>query len=806
MAATQVSFRGRNDDGNETTATWKANQDVNWTQQVDTNFRVRFLVQNATSAINNLDVLIQYQLNGGGWNAVSGSSNVVRSSASPNLADQANLTQQLTGGTGTFIGATCFDEANGICGGTSLDVTATGNFECEFSVQIRSADVQNGDTVELRTINNDTGTAWGAYTNIPAITVAASASKTPLVGALSVAGTTSPQNIGIIPQTGALTITGQAVGMLPAVMNTKTAALTLVGKIPIVTNVARSPPAGELFLGLDHPQTGSLTLTGYAPTVQEGGGGAANTDITPTVGSLTLSGNAPSLLQNNIVTPSAGALSISGNAPSLSTAGVITPSAGSLTLTGNAPTVSQGSFRAATVGSLTLSGMEPSVVQGPIITPSAGSLTISGNAPSLLTDNRIIPGAGSLIITGNPPASGSFITPGCGSLVLGWDYLHDSALTITGYAPTVQSSAGTTITPQAGELRIGLSGIGTGAGSLVITGQTPTLISNTKLTPTAGSLTISGNAPNIVQGRLITPTAGALTITGVAPSLIRGSVIQPTVGALSLSGNISTLSTDTRIAPSAGALTLTGFQPDIQISSAGNTNRTPSGGTLAITGQAGRNDRAIRGTVGALTISGNAPSPVQGTLKTPSAGALTIAGIASRLNLSIAPSSGSLTITGNQPNVQVSSAGNTNRTPNGGALVITGNAPTVRQQVFFTPSAGSLTLTGAAASLIQNRPILPSSGVVTITGDSPVTIASTAIMPSSGALVLASDPPTMTAAGTFIVEPQAGALTITGAAPVPSAPPIQLSGKLVGDIVLSGKVQAGGDIILSGKIIWEVNS
>src|SRR5690349_20629389 len=103
MAVTigQAGFRGRNDDGNETTATWKASQNVNWTQLVDTTFRVRFLMQNSgTTALNNLVAQLEYTYNGGASTNVNASSSVVRSAASPNLADAANLTQQLTGGTG----------------------------------------------------------------------------------------------------------------------------------------------------------------------------------------------------------------------------------------------------------------------------------------------------------------------------------------------------------------------------------------------------------------------------------------------------------------------------------------------------------------------------------------------------------------------------------------------------------------------------------------------------------------------------------------------------------------------------------
>ena len=42
----QVSFRWRNDDGNETTATWKENQDIDTAVNTDSNIRIRFVVVN----------------------------------------------------------------------------------------------------------------------------------------------------------------------------------------------------------------------------------------------------------------------------------------------------------------------------------------------------------------------------------------------------------------------------------------------------------------------------------------------------------------------------------------------------------------------------------------------------------------------------------------------------------------------------------------------------------------------------------------------------------------------------------------
>lgn len=173
MAVTigQAGFRLRNDDGNETTATWKAAQNTNVNIAADLRFRARFLMQNAgTTALANLVAQLEYTLNGGASTNVTAASSVVRASASPNVTDAANITQQLSGGTGTFIGLTGFDEGDGAAGGNSLDVPASGNFEVEFAIVIRAADVTSGDTIGLRVTNNGTDFT-GSYTQVPAIIV-----------------------------------------------------------------------------------------------------------------------------------------------------------------------------------------------------------------------------------------------------------------------------------------------------------------------------------------------------------------------------------------------------------------------------------------------------------------------------------------------------------------------------------------------------------------------------------------------------------------------------------------------------------
>jgi hypothetical protein len=138
---------------------------TNWTQMVDKNFRLRFLVQE-TSGISEWDKSFQleYNLNGGGWNDVTGASSVVKAGATANVTDGADTTQQL--GSGTYPPTNDgFDEADGLVGGTSLDFSGNDEVEVEFSLQIVGTDVSNGDTIQLRVKGLDT------YTTTPTMTV-----------------------------------------------------------------------------------------------------------------------------------------------------------------------------------------------------------------------------------------------------------------------------------------------------------------------------------------------------------------------------------------------------------------------------------------------------------------------------------------------------------------------------------------------------------------------------------------------------------------------------------------------------------
>jgi len=167
----QASFRGRNDDGSETGATWIAAADTNWTQDVDENFRVRFLVQEIGAGIlagNHTATLspFQYNLNSAGWNIILNLSSVVKLSLSTHFTNLSDTTQQL--GSGTFITGVMYEGSGSFV--TSLN--GDDETENEGCFQIVEADVSDEDTIQLRCVGEETsGTVFSAYTSIPTITV-----------------------------------------------------------------------------------------------------------------------------------------------------------------------------------------------------------------------------------------------------------------------------------------------------------------------------------------------------------------------------------------------------------------------------------------------------------------------------------------------------------------------------------------------------------------------------------------------------------------------------------------------------------
>ena len=140
----QNAFRGRNDDGSESAATWKAATNIDWTQNVDENFRIRLVIAATGNLAGSTGFQLQYNLNVLGWNDVTNASSVVRSILSTHFADADPTTQQV--GSGTFVVGE-MDENEGATG--SISFNNPDETEIEYVCEIRSADVVNNDTIHF---------------------------------------------------------------------------------------------------------------------------------------------------------------------------------------------------------------------------------------------------------------------------------------------------------------------------------------------------------------------------------------------------------------------------------------------------------------------------------------------------------------------------------------------------------------------------------------------------------------------------------------------------------------------------------
>lgn len=184
-----------------------------------------------------------------------------------------------------------------------------------------------------------------------------------------------------------------------------------------------------------NPGTGSIAITGYAPSIAQ----TANQAITPNVGNIVITGYAPTISQPQAVNPGVGSLVITGYAPTV-TQNVdvpVNPGVGTIAITGYAPTVSQTANQSIlpAVGNVAITGYAPAVSQPLAVNPTVGTLAITGYAPTIAQSvgTSVNPDVGSITITGYSPtvaqSASQSLVPDVGLIA------------ITGYAPTVKISS-----------------------------------------------------------------------------------------------------------------------------------------------------------------------------------------------------------------------------------------------------------------------------------------------------------------------------------------------------------------------------
>jgi hypothetical protein len=231
---------------------------------------------------------------------------------------------------------------------------------------------------------------------------------------------------------------------------------------------------------------------------------------------------------------------------------------------------------------------------------------------------------------------------------------------------------------------------------------------------------------------------------------------------------------DTPVNPGVGAITVTGYAPTI----AQPHGVAPGVGAITVTGYAPTvsQPHAVAPGVGAITVTGFTPTVARTANQfiTPGVGSVTVAGyaptVARTAHQSVTPGLGSVTVAGYAPTVARTAGQAVN--PGVGAVVVTGYAPSIAQPKTVTPGLGAITVTGHAPTVAQrvNTDVAPGVGAVTVTGFAP-TAARTAhqlVDPGVGSIIIAGQAPTVARTDHQSITPGLGAISITGHAPTVS--------------------------------------
>ena len=154
----QTAYRFRNDDGNETGATWKDIINTDVSVDVDTTFRLRIQVSE-TAGGNYANRLFKLQSNtgGAGWQDITTTSSNVKMVSSANdgwtITDDDPTTEQLAGSSTFTTGR--YDDDGATETSITLDADSTGDTELEFCIQGVGTDLDNNNTTTFRVIETD---------------------------------------------------------------------------------------------------------------------------------------------------------------------------------------------------------------------------------------------------------------------------------------------------------------------------------------------------------------------------------------------------------------------------------------------------------------------------------------------------------------------------------------------------------------------------------------------------------------------------------------------------------------------------
>jgi len=412
---TQAVFRGRNDDGSQTSATWIASADTNFTQIVNTTFRLRFRVQQTvTSANTNLSKNFKLRFSDGGAYTDIGAQDTtatkVRYVDSSNITDNEATTNQLGSGTGSFI-AGDVDENNDT-GTITFTSGAASYTEVEFVIEIYGPLVTNADTLSFRVYETN-DTVLNTYTVTPTITVRKNISAAVNI---SSTGTASFKNTYTGLGKANLTVAGSIVAASTYIPATIGFRITESGDFRITE--ASDSRITEKYLDGQTALTASGTMTA-AGDITMGGVVHFGAHDGTSAASLTATGSRTQLGSSNL--SSSGTLVVTGvriqpGVVSLSSTSTIEAFGDIAAILESGSTNLQASGNLTTLGTLTLAGRVSLTTTGSKIVVAVNNMQgqFTGEATSTLTSNglKFIYVSKSFAATSSINASGSLTLNG----------------------------------------------------------------------------------------------------------------------------------------------------------------------------------------------------------------------------------------------------------------------------------------------------------------------------------------------------------------------------------------------------------
>lgn len=177
-------FNTRDDTHGLNATTGWGTEDANFSQDVDTNFRLRVLVSDtvASTKTANYKTGLEFEINAtGGFTAVTATTALQYANSAQYTDDDAVTSSQVTGGQNTFTNGTGSENNSAPTAGNTTLGNGNDHTEHEFCLYIDSAQVTDGDTIEVRATGLDATAAVTAT-----ITVVEAAAVEPPLGQLIV--------------------------------------------------------------------------------------------------------------------------------------------------------------------------------------------------------------------------------------------------------------------------------------------------------------------------------------------------------------------------------------------------------------------------------------------------------------------------------------------------------------------------------------------------------------------------------------------------------------------------------------------